>query len=112
MYYVNIVFLIPSSFIGKWGAYFGGMDTVNWFAVGITIVTVLIAVYMPKITNRVPGSFVAILVVTPIVTFLLPEGAVTTIGSEFGEIKCNLTPDGRIHCRTCRKFQDRQASGR
>ena len=47
---------------------------------------------MPKITSRVPGSFVAILVVTPIVAFLLPEGAVTTIGSEFGEIKCNLTP--------------------
>ena len=83
---------VPGSFIGKWGAYFGGIDTVNWYAVGITIVTVLIAVYMPKITSRVPGSFVAILVVTPIVAFLLPEGAVTTIGSEFGEIKCNLTP--------------------
>ena len=83
---------VPGSFIGKWGAYFGGMDTVNWYAVGITVVTVLIAVYMPKITSRVPGSFVAILVVTPIVAFLLPEGAVTTIGSEFGEIKCNLTP--------------------
>ena len=79
---------VPGSFIGKWGAYFRGMDTVNWYAVGITVVTVLIAVYMPKIT----GSFVAILVVTPIVAFLLPEGAVTTIGSEFGEIKCNLTP--------------------
>ena len=83
---------VPGSFIGKWGAYFGGIDTVNWYAVGITIVTVLIAVYMPKITSRVPGSFVAILVVTPIVAFFLPEGAVTTIGSEFGEIKCNLTP--------------------
>ena len=47
---------------------------------------------MPKITSKVPGSFVAILVVTPIVAFLLPEGAVTTIGSEIGEIKCNLTP--------------------
>lgn len=42
------------------------------------------------------GSFVAILVVTPIVAFLLPEGAVTTIGSEFGEIKCNLTPVFRL----------------
>ena len=69
---------VPGSFIGKWGAYFGGIDTVNWYAVGIT--------------SRVPGSFVAILVVTPIVAFFLPEGAVTTIGSEFGEIKCNLTP--------------------
>lgn len=46
---------MPGSFIGKWGAYFGGIDTVNWYAVGITIVTVLIAVYMPKITSKVPG---------------------------------------------------------
>ena len=23
---------VPGSFIGKWGAYFGGIDTVNWYA--------------------------------------------------------------------------------
>lgn len=50
---------VPGSFIGKWGAYFGGMDTVNWYAVGITVVTVLIAVRSPCTTfPRFPGSFV------------------------------------------------------
>ncbi len=83
---------VPSSFIGKWGAYFSNLDTVNWYAVGITIVTILITVYMPKITSRVPGSFVAILLVTPVAMFLLPENSVTTIGSLFGEIKCNFEP--------------------
>ena len=82
---------VPSSFIGKWGAYFSHINTVNWYAVGITIVTILITVYMPKITTRVPGSFVAILVITPLV-MLLPENSVTTIGSLFGEIQCNFTP--------------------
>lgn len=83
---------VPSSFIGKWGAYFSNLDTVNWYAVGITIVTILITVYMPKITSRVPGSFVAILLITPVAMFLLPENSVTTIGSLFGEIKCDFEP--------------------
>ena len=83
---------VPSSFLGKWGAYFSNLDTVNWYAVGITIVTILITVYMPKITSRVPGSFVAILLITPVAMFLLPENSVTTIGSLFGEIKCNFEP--------------------
>lgn len=82
---------VPSSFVGKWGAYFSHIDTVNWYAVGITIVTILITVLMPKITTRVPGSFVAIVVITPLV-MLLPENSVTTIGSLFGEIQCNFTP--------------------
>ncbi|MCB6972798.1 MULTISPECIES: SulP family inorganic anion transporter [Butyricimonas] len=82
---------VPSSFIGKWGAYFSNINTVNWYAVGITVVTILITVYMPKITSRVPGSFVAILVITPLAMFL-PENSVTTIGSLFGEIKCNFAP--------------------
>ena len=59
---------VPSSFIGKWGAYFSNINTVNWYAVGITVVTILITVYMPKITSRVPGSFVARLVITPLAT--------------------------------------------
>lgn len=83
---------VPSSFAGKWGAYFSNIHTLNWYAVGITAITVLITVYMPKITSRIPGSFVAILIITPIVVFLLPESTVTTIGSEFGEIRCDFTP--------------------
>ena len=42
--------------------------------------TVLIAVYMPKITSKVPGSFVAILVVTPIVVMNELGGFSETIG--------------------------------
>lgn len=83
---------VPSSFIGKWGAYFSHIGSVNWYALGITVATILITVYMPKITTRVPGSFVAILVITPLTMFLLPENSVTTIGSLFGEIKCDFTP--------------------
>ena len=81
---------VPSGFIGKWACYINHIDTINWYAVIITVVTVLIAVYMPKLTTKIPGSFVAILLVTPVVAvFSLP---VTTIGTLYGEISCNLAP--------------------
>lgn len=81
---------VPGSFIGKWGAYFSHLHTINWYAVGITIVTILISVYLPKLTKRVPGSFVAILLITPIVA--LCAVPVTTIGTLYGEITCNFSP--------------------
>ena len=77
---------VPASFLGKWGCYFSNLETINWYAVGITLLTILITVFTPKITTRIPGSFVAIILLTPIVTFCLPENTVTTIGSVFGEI--------------------------
>lgn len=83
---------VPASFLGKWGCYFSNLETINWYAVGITLLTILITVFTPKITTRIPGSFVAIILLTPIVTFCLPENTVTTIGSEFGEISCNFSP--------------------
>ena len=81
---------VPSSFVGKWGCYFNHLHTINWYALAITLVTVLIAVYTPKITTRIPGSFVAIVVVTPVV--MLCDLPVTTIGTLYGEISCNFAP--------------------
>lgn len=54
---------VPSGFVGKWACYIDHIHTINWYAVIITVVTVLIAVYMPKLTTKIPGSFVAILLV-------------------------------------------------
>lgn len=81
---------VPSGFVGKWACYIDHIHTINWYAVIITVVTVFIAVYMPKLTTKIPGSFVAILLVTPVVAiFSLP---VTTIGTLYGEISCNFAP--------------------
>ncbi len=84
---------IPSGFVGKWGCYFDHLGATNFYALALTVVTVLITLYMPRITNKVPGSFVAILLITPIVAVFLPESAgITTIGTLYGEIKCNFSP--------------------
>ncbi len=75
---------MPDSFIGKWGAYFSGLDTFNPWAFGIMIATVLIGVYTPKLIKRVPGSFIAIVLMTDVVAiFDLP---VVTIETLYGDI--------------------------
>ena len=75
---------VPSEFIHKWGMYFTTLDTINPAAIIISIITILIAVYFKKITTKIPGSFVAIILVTLVVQVF--DIQVTTIESFFGEI--------------------------
>lgn len=79
---------VPSEFIHKWGLYFASLDTINPAALIISAVTILIAVYFKKITTKIPGSFVAIILVTLVVQVF--EIQVTTIESFFGEIPQNF----------------------
>lgn len=75
---------LPSAFIPKWGAYFASLSNINYWAAGITIITIFITVSFKKVSAKIPGSFVAILIVTAIVQlFDIP---VTTIGTVFGSI--------------------------
>lgn len=80
---------VPGSFLGKWAAYASNIGTANLYAVGITVATILIAVYFKRITTKVPGSFVAIIAITAAVAaFDLP---VTTIETVFGDIPSTFT---------------------
>lgn len=82
---------VPADFLEKWILYFGNINQINFYALGITLITILISVYFRKITNKIPGSFVAIILITTLVAiFSLP---VTTIESFFGGIpnKFNFT---------------------
>ena len=75
---------VPADFTGKWSTYFSNSGQISLYALGITILTILIAVYGSKIIRKVPGSFFAIVLVTISVTLLnIP---VQTIQSTFGEI--------------------------
>jgi SulP family sulfate permease len=80
---------LPGDFIGKWKVYLSSFDTVNYVAIIITVATILISVFFNRITKRIPGSFVAIIVITAVVTiFKLP---VDTIETLFGEISGKFT---------------------
>ncbi|MDK9692815.1 MAG: SulP family inorganic anion transporter [Sulfurimonas sp.] len=80
---------LPSEFYEKWMVYFSHLSEVNFHAIGITITTILITIYSKHITTKIPGSFLAIILITLIVQiFAIP---VTTIESFFGEIPSSFS---------------------
>ncbi len=75
---------VPADFSGKWITYFSNLGHINYYAIAITLATILIAVYAGKFYKKIPGSFIAIVFITLVVTlFKLP---VQTIASVFGDI--------------------------
>ncbi|MEO9147144.1 MAG: SulP family inorganic anion transporter [Ginsengibacter sp.] len=79
---------VPADFIEKWRTYFMHIGSINLYALLIAISTILIIALWPKVTRKIPGSLVAILVTTLAVHFLqLP---VETIGSRFGIISSSF----------------------
>jgi len=80
---------VPSDFVEKWRAYFLNFRNVNWLSVVIAAGTVLISFNFNKITSKIPGSIVAILISTLVVYFF--ELPVETIETKFGEIPNNIS---------------------
>jgi SulP family sulfate permease len=79
---------VPSEFIAKWGCYFNNLDSINFYALGIGVLCVLIIALWPKINKTIPGSMIALIVATLLVYFFdLP---VETIGSRFTEISSQI----------------------
>ncbi|MDD2385384.1 MAG: sulfate permease [Bacteroidales bacterium] len=76
---------LPADFIDKWAVYFKSLSSINFWAVGITLGTIFISLFFRKITTKIPGTFVAIILMTAVVAiFKMP---VTTIETLFGDIK-------------------------
>jgi len=79
---------VPSEFFDKWIEYSFNFSTINYYAFGTAALALFIIIIFPKITHKIPGSIVALLVTTAIVQiFHLP---VETIGSKFGELPSAL----------------------
>lgn len=77
---------VPADFISKWIAYLEATDTVNPWAFVIGIASILIIVLSPKLTKKIPGSLIAIIVMTIIVYVMrnhLGITAIETIGDRF-----------------------------
>ena len=79
---------VPSEFFEKWIEYSFNFSTINFYAFGIATLALVLILIFPKITHKVPGSIVALVVTTALVQFFnLP---VETIGSKFGELPSAL----------------------
>ena len=77
---------VPSDFIEKWICYFNNFSTVDLWSSVIGIVSVVIIMLTPKVSKKIPGSLVAIIVMT-VVALLLKQFAgvesIETIGDRF-----------------------------
>ena len=79
---------MPADFIHKWIAYFEHFSSFDSYAAAVGLFTLLIMAFWSKITHKIPGSLVAIIITTIAVQlFKLP---VETIGSRFGTIPASL----------------------
>jgi len=70
---------VPANFIDKWICYFQNVTHVNWWAFGIGIASLLIIRYSTKISKKIPGSLVAIIVMTFVAWILRSFCGVTNI---------------------------------
>lgn len=83
---------MPGDFLSKWLVYFQNFDTVDWVTTAIGVLSIVIIALTPKVSKKVPGSLVAIIVMTIGVYFLntCTDMKVLTIGDQFGEIKASI----------------------
>jgi len=51
---------VPANFIDKWACYFQNIGNINWWALGVGLVSIAIIAYTPRISKKVPGSLLAI----------------------------------------------------
>lgn len=77
---------VPSDFIEKWICYFNNFSIVDLWSSVIGIVSVIIIMLTPKVSKKIPGSLVAIIVMT-VAALLLKQFAgvesIETIGDRF-----------------------------
>jgi len=54
---------VPANFIDKW-IFYAQHFQVNWWAVAIGFFSLMVCIFMPKLTKRIPGSLAAIILAT------------------------------------------------
>ena len=80
--------MVPAEFVAKFAAYAEHVGSVNLYATAIGALTLLIVIYWPRVTTKVPSPFVALIVTTLLAQLLhLP---LESIGSRFGSIDASF----------------------
>ena len=75
---------VPADFISKWGVYFNNFSTIDLWTTMVGILSIVIIAVTPKFSKKVPGSLIAIIVMTLVGLLLKNYGInVETIGDRF-----------------------------
>ena len=76
---------VPAGFLDKWVVYAQNLGSINWWSLLVGLCSILIIIGTPKISRRIPGSLVAIILMTLAVLGLKALGieGIETIGDRF-----------------------------
>ncbi|MDE6290673.1 MAG: sulfate permease [Muribaculaceae bacterium] len=84
---------LPGDFITKWGVLLKNFSRIDWMTLAVGIVSLLIITLTPKISKKLPGALIAIILVTAgcwLIGMFVPEFHVETIGDRFGDMKSDI----------------------
>lgn len=83
---------VPADFLSKWAAYFRNAGSVHAGSAIVGLLSILLIVVTPRFSKKIPGSLIAIVVMTVVVYVMKHYGGITgieTIGDRF-EINASL----------------------
>ena len=84
---------IPSEFLPKWGMYLRSIGNIDIATSVTAIISLLIIIFTPKISKKLPGALIAIVLVTAgayLASIFLPGFSVETIGDRFGTMNTDI----------------------
>jgi len=78
--------IVPADFISKWIAYFQNFISISLWPTVVGLFSILLIIYTPKFSKKIPGSLVAIVLMTVLAYILKTYAGITsieTIGDRF-----------------------------
>ncbi len=89
---------VPGEFIPKWGMYLSNLGNIDLYTLAVGVVSLLIIVLTPKISQKLPGALISIIIVTAatcVISYFCPSLTVETIGMRFSDMSSELpSPHG------------------
>ena len=70
---------VPANFIDKFVCYFQNLGSIDWMSFVVGVVSILIIAYTPKFSKKIPGSLLAIIIMTIVCWILREYAGVTSI---------------------------------
>ena len=87
---------VPSDFIEKWGTYLYNIGNIDLWSALVGIVSVVIIAVTPRFSKKVPGSLVAIIVMTVAALLLKQYAGITSIETIGDRFSINSTLPGAV----------------
>ena len=104
---------VPANFIDKWVCYANNISNIDYWSAGMGVLSVVLIALTPKFSKKIPGSLLAIVIMT-VIAYLLKEfagvtsiktiGDLYTLPSGFPELAAPAIPEGKTFFGTMQEL--------